>query len=112
MATATAMAALRAMTLGNCGGSSSNDDGCNDSRGKDDSNGGNGIGEDSPCCPRHCPLCHLPHCCQRHHPCCCHCHHICQHSAKRAMARAARGKETATKRAIARVTRAMAMETR
>jgi hypothetical protein len=34
MVTATAMAALRATALGNCGGSSSNEDGCRDSGGE------------------------------------------------------------------------------
>jgi hypothetical protein len=43
MATAAAMAALRAMAVGYCGGGSSNEDGCRDSGGKDDSNGGNGV---------------------------------------------------------------------
>ena len=49
MATAAAMAALRAMALGNCGCGSSNEDVCPDSGGKDDGNGGNGIGDDHPC---------------------------------------------------------------
>ncbi len=35
MATTTAMAALRATALGNCGGGSSDEDGCHDSGGKD-----------------------------------------------------------------------------
>jgi hypothetical protein len=43
MATAAAMAALRAMALSDCGGSSSNDGGCRDSRGKDDNNGGTAL---------------------------------------------------------------------
>ncbi len=51
--TATAMAALRAMALGEYGGSSSNEDGCRDSRGKDNGDGGNSIGDDSPSHPDH-----------------------------------------------------------
>jgi hypothetical protein len=35
MATAAAMAALRATALGDCGGGSSDEDGCRDSGGKD-----------------------------------------------------------------------------
>ncbi len=50
MATATAMAALRAMALGDCGGSSSNDDSFCDSGGKDDDNGGNDVGDIRLCC--------------------------------------------------------------
>jgi hypothetical protein len=53
IATAAAMAVLRAMALGGCGGGSSNEDGCRNSGGKDEGNGGNGIGEDCPCCPYH-----------------------------------------------------------
>ncbi len=53
MATAAAMAALRATALGNCGGGSSNEGGCCDSGGKDYGNGGNGVGDNSPCDPRH-----------------------------------------------------------
>ncbi len=56
MATAAAMAALRAMALGGCSGSSSDDDGCRDSGGVDNGNGSNDIGDDSPCHPCHCPL--------------------------------------------------------
>jgi hypothetical protein len=61
MAIATAMAALRATVLGNCGGGSSNEDGCHDSRGKDNGNGGNSIGDDCPCCPHHAHFvtCHI-----------------------------------------------------
>ncbi len=44
MATAPAMAALRATALGDCGGGSSNEDGCGDSRGKDNGDGSNGVG--------------------------------------------------------------------
>ena len=44
MAAAAAMAALRAMALGDCGGSSSDDGGCRDSGGEDDGDGGNGVG--------------------------------------------------------------------
>ncbi len=87
MATAAAMAAVRAMALGYCGGSSSNDNGCCDSKGRDNSNDSNGVGDDSPCCPGHCPLHHLPHSCQRHCLCCHQCHCICQHATKRAIAR-------------------------
>jgi hypothetical protein len=112
MATAAAMAALRAMALGDCGGSSSDDNRCRDSRGKDDGNGGNSVGDDSPCCSCHCPLCHPPHHCQCHCLCCHHCHRICQCATKRAMARAARGVGTATKRAMVRAARVMAMATR
>jgi hypothetical protein len=43
MATAAAMAALRTTALGNCGGGSSNEDGCRDSGGDDDGEGGNGV---------------------------------------------------------------------
>jgi hypothetical protein len=79
MATAAAMAALRAMALGGCSGSSSNNDGCRDSRGMDDGNGSNGVGDDSPCHPYHGPLRH-PQCCYHHHcSCCCQCHCICCH---------------------------------
>jgi hypothetical protein len=53
MATAAAMAALRAMALGDYGSGSSNEDGCCDSGGKDDGIGGNGTGDDHPCCPCH-----------------------------------------------------------
>ncbi len=53
MATAAAMAVLRATALGNCGGGSSNEDGCCDSRGMDDGNSSNGIGDDCPCHPCH-----------------------------------------------------------
>ncbi len=50
------MDVLRAMALGNCGGSSSNEDSCCDSVGEDDGNGSKGIGDNCPCCPHHCPL--------------------------------------------------------
>jgi hypothetical protein len=53
MATAAALAALRAMALGTCGGGSSNEEGYHDSRGKDDGNGSNGISDEHSCCPRH-----------------------------------------------------------
>jgi hypothetical protein len=53
METAAAMAALRATALGDCGGGSSNEDGCRDSGGEDDGDGGNGVGDDCPCCPCH-----------------------------------------------------------
>jgi hypothetical protein len=43
MATATAMAELRTTALVDFGGSSSNEDGCRDSKGKEDGNGGNGM---------------------------------------------------------------------
>ncbi len=43
MATAAAMAVLRTTALGNCGGGSSNEDGCRDSGGKDNGKGGNGV---------------------------------------------------------------------
>ncbi len=46
MATATAMAALRAMALGNCGGSTSNEHGSRNSRGKDNGDSGNSVGDD------------------------------------------------------------------
>jgi hypothetical protein len=100
MGTAAAMAALRATALGDCGGGSSDDDGYRYSGGEDNNNGGKGIGDDCPCCPLHCPLCHPPHCCQRYCPCCCHCHCICQHATKRAMVRAARAMAMATTRAM------------
>jgi hypothetical protein len=58
MATAAAMAALRAIAFGDCGGSSSNDGGCRDSGGEDDGDGGIGVGDNCPCCPCHCPLRH------------------------------------------------------
>jgi hypothetical protein len=112
MATAAAMAALRATVLGDCGGGSSDEDGCRDSGGKDDGDGGNGVGEDRPCRPRHRPLCHPPRCCQRHRPCCRRRCRICQCATKRAMARAAREMGTATKRAMVRAARAMATATR
>jgi hypothetical protein len=51
--TAATIAALRATVLGDCGGGSSNEDGCRNSRGKDDGNGGNGVGDNHPCCPCH-----------------------------------------------------------
>jgi hypothetical protein len=44
--TAAATAALRAMALGDCGGGSCNEDVCCNSRGKDNGNGGNGVGDD------------------------------------------------------------------
>jgi hypothetical protein len=53
MATAAAMAVLRATVLGNCGGGSSNEDGCHDSGGEDNDDGGNGIGDHHPCRPFH-----------------------------------------------------------
>ncbi len=56
MVKAAAMAALRATALGNCGVGSSNENDCNDSGGKDDGNGRNGIGDDCPCRPHHHPL--------------------------------------------------------
>ncbi len=43
MATAAAMAALRTMVLGDCGGGSSNEDGCRNSGGDDDGEGGYGV---------------------------------------------------------------------
>jgi hypothetical protein len=58
MATAAAMAALRSTALGDRGGGSCNEDGCHDSRGKDDGNGANGVGDNCPCRPCHRPLCH------------------------------------------------------
>ncbi len=45
MATAAAMAALRATTLGNCGVGSSDEDGCGDSGGEDNGSGSNSIGD-------------------------------------------------------------------
>ncbi len=66
MTTAAAMAVLRAMVLGDCGGGSCNEDDFCDSGGKQDGDGGNGVGEDCPCCPCHCPLCH-PQCLCQHH---------------------------------------------
>jgi hypothetical protein len=98
MATAAAMAALRAMALGDCGGSSSDDGGCHDSRGKDNGDGGNGIGDNFPCHPCHCPLHHPPHRCHCQHPCC----------DERVTARAARAMMTAKKRAMVRRMRARA----
>jgi hypothetical protein len=53
MATAAAMAVLRAKVLGDCGGNSSNKDGCHDSKGEDNGNGSNSVGDDCPCCPCH-----------------------------------------------------------
>jgi hypothetical protein len=38
------------MKLGDCGVGSSDDGGCGNSRGKDNGNGGNGVGDD---CPSH-----------------------------------------------------------
>jgi hypothetical protein len=58
MTTAAAMAALRATMLGNCGVSSSDDGSCGNSGGKVNGYGGNGIGDNCRCCPRHGPLCH------------------------------------------------------
>jgi hypothetical protein len=43
MATATAMAALRTMVLGNCGCGSSDEDGCRNSGGRDNGNGSKGV---------------------------------------------------------------------
>ncbi len=74
--TIAAKAALRAMVLGDSGGSSSNDGSCCDSGGKDDGNGGSDVGENCPCCPCRCPLCHPPHRCHRQRPCCHHRHRI------------------------------------
>jgi hypothetical protein len=51
MATAAAMAALRATVLGNRIGGSSNEDGCGNSRSKDVGNGSDGVGDDPPCHP-------------------------------------------------------------
>jgi hypothetical protein len=65
MATAAAMAALRATALGDCGGGICNEDGCCNSRGKDNGNSGNGVGDNRPCCPCHCPLSHLQRLCQQ-----------------------------------------------
>jgi hypothetical protein len=48
MATAAAMAALRAMVLGDCGGGSCNEDGSRGSGGKDDGDSGNSIGDEHP----------------------------------------------------------------
>jgi hypothetical protein len=56
MATAAAMAALRAMALGFCGDNSSNEDGICDSGGKDNGNSGNGFGANHLCCPCHAPF--------------------------------------------------------
>jgi hypothetical protein len=53
MVIATAMAALWAPVLGNGGGGSSNEDGCRNSGGKDNGDGGKVIGDDRPCCPHH-----------------------------------------------------------
>jgi hypothetical protein len=58
IATAAAMAVLMATVLGDCGGSSSNEDGCHNSRGEDNGNGGNGVGDDCPCRP--CNACFVP----------------------------------------------------
>ncbi len=59
--TAAAIAALRATALGDYGGGSSNKDGCRDSGGEEDGDGGNGIGDDRPCRPCHAHLvtCHV-----------------------------------------------------
>ncbi len=112
MATAIAIAALRATVLGDCGVGSSNDSGCCNSRGKDDGNGGNSIGDNCPCRPRHHPLHHLQHHCQCHCPCCCRHNCICQHATKREMARATRAMATATKRAMGMAAKAMATATK
>jgi hypothetical protein len=64
MVTAAAIAVLRATALGDCGGGSCNEDGCCNSEGKDSGNGGNGIGDNCPCHPRHYPLCHPQRLCQ------------------------------------------------
>jgi hypothetical protein len=77
IAIAAAMTALRAMVLGDCDGSSSNDSSCRDSGGKDGSDGGNGLGDNRPCCLCHFPLCHPPHHCHCQCLCCHHCHCIC-----------------------------------
>ncbi len=47
------MATAADTTLGNCDGSSSNEDGCRNSGGEDDGNGSDGIGDDCPCHPPH-----------------------------------------------------------
>ncbi len=46
MATAAAMAALRATALGDCGGGSCNKDGCHDSKARDGDGDAEGDGED------------------------------------------------------------------
>jgi hypothetical protein len=113
MATAAAMALLRATVLSNCGGDSSNEEGRRNSGGKDYGNGGNDVGDDCPCHLCHCPLCHPPHPCQCHHPCCCHPHQrICQHATKRAMARAARAMAMETKRVMETAASVMAKATK
>jgi hypothetical protein len=71
MATTAAMAALRAMALGNCGVGSRDEDDCNNSGGKDYGNGGNGVGDDC-----HRPPCQPQHCCQHHLLCCRRCSHL------------------------------------
>jgi hypothetical protein len=108
MATAPAMARLKTTSLGDCGGGSSDEDGCRNSRGRDFGKGGNGVGDDPPCHPCHFPLHHPPRLCQWHPLCCRHCNCICQHARKRAIARAARAMATANKRAMEMVARAMA----
>jgi hypothetical protein len=47
------MATAAATMLDDCGGGSSNVDGCRNSGGKDDGNDGNGVGDDHPCLPCH-----------------------------------------------------------
>ncbi len=51
--TATAMAVLRATVLGDCGGDSSNEDGCRNSGGEDNSDGSNGVCDNHPFSPCH-----------------------------------------------------------
>jgi hypothetical protein len=71
MATAAAMAALRTMVLGDCGGGSSNEDGCRDSGDDDNGKGGNGMVMIALCC--------------------CHCSCIFQCTTKRVMTWASKG---------------------
>jgi hypothetical protein len=47
------MVTAAATKLGNCGGRSSNEDGCHNSGGEDDGDGGNGVGDHCPCRPCH-----------------------------------------------------------
>jgi hypothetical protein len=49
------------MALGDCGGGSSDEDGCHGSRGKDDGNGSIGVSDDCPSCPcyAHFVICHV-----------------------------------------------------
>jgi hypothetical protein len=112
--TAAAMAVLRAMTLSNCNCSvgTSNYGSCGNSRGEDNANGGNGVGDDRHCCHRYFPLHHPQRRCQCHCLCCCHPNCICQHAAKKAMARVTRAMATVTKRAMESAARAMATSTK